>query len=155
MMNKMISVLCHASLACLIFSAYSAEAFITSATSNSNSNNNIRLYSDYSGGNSWESSASSSGGQQKAQSGRLEQVTFKIYPDGRVEEKVVGVKGQQCLEVTREINEKLGNVISTQPTEEMFEEEIQIEETVTLTETEGSGSGGGDGSTSWEGSSSW
>ena len=105
MMNKMISVLYHASLACLIFSAYSAEAFISSATSNSN--NNIRLYSDYSGGNSWESSASSSGGQQKAQSGRLEQVTFKIYPDGRVEEKVVGVKGQQCLEVTREINEKL------------------------------------------------
>ena len=83
-------------------------------------------------------------------------LTFSFFfPDGRVEEKVVGVKGQQCLEVTRELNQKLGNVISTQPTEEMYEEEIQIEETVTVTENEGSGSGGGDGSTSWEGSSSW
>ena len=151
-MNGMISILFYASLACLIFSAYSAEAFISSAL---NCKSNIRLYNDYSG-NSWESAASGqSGGQQKAQSGRLEQVTFKIFPDGRVEEKVVGVKGQQCLEVTRELNQKLGNVISTQPTEEMYEEEIQIEETVTLTENEESGSGGGDGSTSWEGSSSW
>jgi len=152
------SLLYHASLACLVFSSFT-EGFILSsgAVSNKSSGDSIRrnidfrLYSD--GG--W--SGSSSG--QSSQSGGLEQIQFKIYPDGRVEEKVVGVKGKACLEITRELNEKLGNVISTQPTEEMFEEEIQIEQTQTLTNTDGSGSSDGadssSSSNSWEGSSSW
>ena len=79
--------------------------------------------------------------------GRLERVEYKIYPDGRVEEKVLGVKGESCLEITREINEKLGEVISTTPTEEMFEEEIKLDQTLSNTD-------GGDGA-SWEGSTSW
>ena len=58
----------------------------------------------------------------------MERIEYKIYPDGRVEEKVLGVKGEDCLEITREINEKLGEVISTTPTEEMFEEEIKIDQ---------------------------
>jgi hypothetical protein len=78
----------------------------------------------------------------------MERVEYKIFPDGRVEEKVVGIKGESCLEITREINEKLGNVISTTPTEEMFEEEIKIDQTLMNSNTEGDGS-------SWEGSSSW
>lgn len=53
---------------------------------------------------------------------------FIIYPDGRVEEKVVGVKGGDCLKVTEEINEKLGTVITTEPTEEMVEETIRVQE---------------------------
>ena len=79
--------------------------------------------------------------------GRLERIEYKIYPDGRVEEKVLGVKGESCLEITREINEKLGEVISTTPTEEMFEEEIKLDQTLSNTD-------GGDGA-SWEGSTSW
>jgi len=79
----------------------------------------------------------------------MERVEYKIYPDGRVEEKVLGVKGESCLEITREINEKLGNVISTTPTEEMFEEEIKLDQTLTNSNTEGSDGG------SWEGASSW
>ena len=79
--------------------------------------------------------------------GRLERIEYKIYPDGRVEEKVLGVKGESCLEITREINEKLGEVISTTPTEEMYEEEIKLDQTLSNTD-------GGDGS-SWEGSTSW
>jgi len=162
-MNGKISLLYHASLACLIFSSYT-EGFISSSGAVCNkssgdwmsSNSNIRLYSDFSGGDGGWGGGS---GGQSSQSGRLGQVQFKIYPDGRVEEKVVGVKGQACLEITREINEKLGNVISTQPTEEMFEEEIKIEQTQTLTNTDGSGSVDGadssSSSTSWEGSSSW
>eukprot|EP00535_Pseudo-nitzschia_heimii_P003299 CAMPEP_0197180552 /NCGR_PEP_ID=MMETSP1423-20130617/5122_1 /TAXON_ID=476441 /ORGANISM="Pseudo-nitzschia heimii, Strain UNC1101" /LENGTH=127 /DNA_ID=CAMNT_0042630647 /DNA_START=147 /DNA_END=530 /DNA_ORIENTATION=+ len=82
------------------------------------------------------------------QSGRMERIEFKIFPDGRVEEKVIGVKGESCLEVTREINEKLGNVISTSPTEEMYQEEVQIDQTLYNSNTEGDGA-------SWEGSSSW
>ena len=82
------------------------------------------------------------------QSGRMERIEFKIFPDGRVEEKVIGVKGESCLEVTREINEKLGNVISTSPTEEMFQEEVQIDQTLFNSNTDGDGA-------SWEGSSSW
>lgn len=121
------STLYRASVAGLIFAAR-AEAFVSPASLR----NDSRLYSDSSG-----------------QNGRLERVEFKIFPDGRVEEKVVGVKGQSCLEITREINEKLGNVISTTPTEEMYEEEIKLDQTLINSETEG---GGGDG---WEGSSSW
>lgn len=58
-------------------------------------------------------------------SGPSEQrLEFKIYPDGRVEEKVFGVKGEECLKVTEELNEKLGQVASTQQTEEMLEEKV-------------------------------
>ena len=82
------------------------------------------------------------------QSGRMERIEFKIFPDGRVEEKVIGVQGSDCLEITREINEKLGKVISSSPTEEMYQEEVKIDQTLTNT------NGDSDGS-SWEGSSSW
>lgn len=77
----------------------------------------------------------------------MERIEYKIYPDGRVEEKVLGVKGEDCLEITREINEKLGEVILTTPTEEMYEEEIKIDQTLTNTD--------GDSGGAWEGSSSW
>ena len=34
-----------------------------------------------------------------------------------------GVKGEQCLKVTEEINNKLGEVIISQPTEEMVQQD--------------------------------
>ena len=37
-----------------------------------------------------------------------------------------GVKGEQCLKVTEEINNKLGEVIVTQPTEEMVQQEVKV-----------------------------
>lgn len=107
----------------------STEAFVSGVSKTSS---NTRLYSD--------------DGQQ--QQGRMERIEFKIYPDGRVEEKVLGVQGKDCLEITKTINEKLGNVISTTPTEEMYQEEVKIDQTLYNSNTEG---GGGD----WEGSSSW
>ena len=118
--------------------------------------NGSRLYSEsnWSGGDgSSSSSGSSSGGN-----GQLQQIEFKIYPDGRVEEKVMGVKGADCLKVTEKINEQLGNVISTTPTEEMHEQELQIEQTNTLyveDGQDGTGSSSSSSTTSWEGSSSW
>ena len=81
----------------------------------------------------------------------METIEFKIYPDGRVEETVRGVKGNNCHKVTEGINEMLGKVVASEPTEEAYEQELVVESTVTESVTDGS-SGSGD---SWEGSSSW
>ena len=83
--------------------------------------------------------------------GNLEQIEFKIYPDGRVEETVRGVKGNNCHKVTEKINENLGKVIASEPTEEMYEQELVIDQT--LSNTVGDSVNGDD--TSWEGQSSW
>lgn len=81
-------------------------------------------------------------------SGSVEQIEFKIFPDGRVEETVRGIKGKNCHQVTADINEALGNVIDTSPTEEMYEQELVVDQTVTNTQqVDGS-------SSSWDGSSS-
>lgn len=82
----------------------------------------------------------------KGSAGSIEQIEFKIFPDGRVQETVRGVKGGHCHSVTEKINEQLGKVVNSAPTEEMFEQEVTVDQT--LTQTEG---------TSWDGStpSSW
>ena len=82
----------------------------------------------------------------------MEIIEFKIYPDGRVEETVRGVKGNNCHKVTEGINEMLGKVVATAPTEEMYEQEVVVE--TTLTESV-STNGNSNGNNSWEGSSSW
>ena len=82
--------------------------------------------------------------------GSVETIEFKIYSDGRVEEVVRGVKGNDCHKVTKEINEKLGKVIASEPTEEMYETKLTIDQTLT------NKLGNDDGTdSSWEGSSSW
>jgi hypothetical protein len=91
----------------------------------------------------------SAGGADNASSGggygSIEQIEFKIYPDGRVEETVRGVKGNNCHKVTEKINEALGEVVASEPTEEMFEEEVKVSETLYNKES----------SSDWDGSSSW
>ena len=87
----------------------------------------------------WDSSGASSG--------QIEQIEFKIYPDGRVEETVRGVKGNNCHKVTEEINAALGEVVASQPTEEMYEQELTVDQTLYNTDSTGS--------SDWEGSSSW
>lgn len=77
-------------------------------------------------------------------SGGIEEIEFRIYPDGRVTEVVRGVKGKNCQDVTEAINKQLGNVVDFQPTEEMYEEEVLVEQT--LEQKEGGG---------WDGASSW
>jgi len=78
-------------------------------------------------------------------SGSVEQIEFKIFPDGRVEETVRGIKGNNCHQVTEKINESLGEVIASAPTEEMYEQELVVDQTIQITQ--------GDGG--WEGSSTW
>lgn len=87
----------------------------------------------------WSNSAASS-----PEGVGIQQIEFKIYPDGRVEETVRGIKGENCHKVTEKINEALGKVVATQPTAEMFEQEVEVENTLYNKE-----------SSSWEGSSSW
>lgn len=85
----------------------------------------------------WDGASSNAGG------GSIEQIEFKIYPDGRVEETVRGVKGANCHKVTEKINEKLGKIVASSPTEELFEEEVKVTQKIYQTESD------------WEGSSSW
>ncbi len=50
----------------------------------------------------------------------METLEFVIYPDGRVEEKVTGIVGASCEEVTAAIEAQLGQVITQSPTSEYF-----------------------------------
>lgn len=50
----------------------------------------------------------------------METLEFVIYPDGRVQEKVTGIVGNTCTEVTAAIEAELGQVIEHQPTSEFF-----------------------------------
>ena len=79
--------------------------------------------------------------------GNIETIEFKIYPDGRVEETVRGVKGGNCHQVTDKINEQLGKVVDTAPTEEMYEQDLTVDQT--LTQTDGGASWDGSTPTSW------
>ncbi len=51
----------------------------------------------------------------------METLEFVIFPDGRVQEKVTGIVGASCAEVTAAIEAQLGQVLSTEKTSEYFE----------------------------------
>jgi hypothetical protein len=50
----------------------------------------------------------------------METLEFIIYPDGRVQEKVTGIVGASCAEVTAAIEAQLGIVLTHEPTSEYF-----------------------------------
>ncbi|PSB23709.1 DUF2997 domain-containing protein [Stenomitos frigidus] len=50
----------------------------------------------------------------------METLEFIIYPDGRVQEKVTGIVGSSCAEVTAAIEAQLGQVVSQEQTSEYF-----------------------------------
>ncbi|TAF53087.1 MAG: DUF2997 domain-containing protein [Oscillatoriales cyanobacterium] len=50
----------------------------------------------------------------------METLEFVIYPDGRVLEKVTGISGASCAEVTAAIEAELGVVLSSEKTSEFF-----------------------------------
>ena len=50
----------------------------------------------------------------------METLEFIIYPDGRVEERVTGIVGSNCAEVTAAIEAKLGIVAHRELTSENF-----------------------------------
>ncbi len=55
----------------------------------------------------------------------METLEFIIYPDGRVQEKVTGIVGASCAEVTAAIEAQLGQVVSYEPTSEYFATKLQ------------------------------
>ena len=56
----------------------------------------------------------------------METLEFIIYPDGRVKEKVTGVVGSSCQEVTAAIEAQLGRVVSHEKTSEYYTQEDQL-----------------------------
>jgi len=50
----------------------------------------------------------------------METLEFIIFPDGRVQEKVTGITGSSCAEVTAAIEAQLGTVVIHQPTSEFY-----------------------------------
>jgi Protein of unknown function (DUF2997) len=56
----------------------------------------------------------------------METLEFIIYPDGRVQEKVTGIIGSSCAEVTAAIEALLGQVVSYEPTSEYFAQQAAL-----------------------------
>lgn len=65
----------------------------------------------------------------------METLEFVIYPDGRVQEKVTGIIGASCAEVTAAIEAQLGQVVSHEPTSEYFAQAVQQTATATTQAT--------------------
>ncbi|OUC16698.1 MAG: hypothetical protein B0A82_00255 [Alkalinema sp. CACIAM 70d] len=61
----------------------------------------------------------------------METLEFIIYPDGRVQEKVTGIVGASCAEVTAAIEEQLGVVLRQETTAEFFAQPVQQSQTAT------------------------
>lgn len=55
----------------------------------------------------------------------METLEFIIYPDGRVQEKVTGIVGASCAEVTAAIEAQLGQVLNQETTSEYFAQPSQ------------------------------
>jgi len=55
----------------------------------------------------------------------METLEFIIHPDGRVEEKVTGITGHSCMEVTKAIEEQLGCVLHTEKLADFFAQQVQ------------------------------
>lgn len=53
--------------------------------------------------------------------GNIETLEFVIRPNGRVEERVIGVSGEACTELTADIEAQLGCVVSQQQTSEFYQ----------------------------------
>ena len=60
----------------------------------------------------------------------METLEFIIYPDGRVQEKVTGIMGASCAEVTAAIEAQLGIVQQQQSTSEYFSQPIKADTSV-------------------------
>ncbi|MCF3606130.1 DUF2997 domain-containing protein [Planktothrix agardhii 1033] len=61
----------------------------------------------------------------------METLEFIIYPDGRVQEKVTGIVGSSCAEVTAALEAKLGIVLTQETTSEYYARTQQQSETAT------------------------
>lgn len=58
----------------------------------------------------------------------MEILEFVIFPDGRVQEKVTGIIGTSCQEVTAAIEAQLGLVVSSSLTADYYAQPVQTTE---------------------------
>ncbi|NEP13168.1 MAG: DUF2997 domain-containing protein [Symploca sp. SIO2C1] len=65
----------------------------------------------------------------------METLEFVIYPDGRVKEKVTGIVGSSCAEVTAAIEAQLGQVVSQEKTSEYYSQKLEQAAKVTTQAT--------------------
>lgn len=65
----------------------------------------------------------------------METLEFVIYPDGRVQEKVTGIVGASCAEVTAAIEAQLGQVLVQEQTSEYFSPVVEQSQTATAQAT--------------------
>lgn len=61
----------------------------------------------------------------------METLEFVIYPDGRVQEKVTGIVGASCAEVTAAIEAQLGQVLVQEKTSEHFAQVVELSQAAT------------------------
>ncbi len=59
------------------------------------------------------------------------ELKFLINPDGTIKLEVSGVKGQKCLDLTKELEKELGLLVEREKTGEYYENEVV--ETVEIT----------------------
>ncbi|MBW4510068.1 MAG: DUF2997 domain-containing protein [Scytonematopsis contorta HA4267-MV1] len=66
----------------------------------------------------------------------METLEFIIYPDGRVQEKVTGIIGASCAEVTAAIEAQLGLVLKQETTSDYYNaNNVQQQNTAANTQT--------------------
>jgi hypothetical protein len=62
----------------------------------------------------------------------METLEFIIFPDGRVQEKVTGIVGASCAEVTAAIEAQLGQVVHQEQTSDYFAQPVSQDTAVNV-----------------------
>lgn len=57
-------------------------------------------------------------------------IHMTIHKDGRIEQRVEGLKGEACEALTADLNAKLGDIISSVPTSERYEQPLEDTDTI-------------------------
>ena len=64
--------------------------------------------------------------------GEQQKIKFTIRQDGTVTEEVMGVVGTDCENLTKRVEERLGEVQNVQHKQEDYQQKVTTEEDVTL-----------------------
>jgi Protein of unknown function (DUF2997) len=146
MMNKAIFVVTLTMMSCCLFlllatsvQGFSVNIVPSHRTSSFSSSSALSNADKWTGGGN-------GGNPSGVDTGRLERIICEIFPDGSFEARVVGVKGNECLKITEGLMKAMGGeVLISEPTEEMFQQEVVTDQTLYNT----------DPSESWDDTSSW
>lgn len=59
-----------------------------------------------------------------------QELEITIDDDGNISIKVIGVDGTKCLELTKEIEAALGDVVAREKTSEYYQEPVEVREQI-------------------------